>query len=97
MGTCSCWCWMWAANVGNHSLPLALLPRTSGVIAFEPNPQAFAVLQFNVAINGLEERIQTHRISPLGSGGGGHAAAAEQQPGRLQPGGGDAVAGGCGG
>lgn len=51
------------ANVGNHSLALALLPRTSGVIAFERNPQAFAVLQFNVAINGLEGRIQTHRLA----------------------------------
>ncbi|MBM5816113.1 MAG: FkbM family methyltransferase [Cyanobacteria bacterium K_Offshore_surface_m2_239] len=51
------------ANVGNHSLSLSLLPRTSGVIAFEPNPQAFAILQFNVAINGLEERIQTHRLA----------------------------------
>jgi FkbM family methyltransferase len=51
------------ANVGNHSLALALLPRTSGVIAFEPNPQAFALLQFNVAINGLEARINTHRLA----------------------------------
>jgi FkbM family methyltransferase len=51
------------ANVGNHSLALALLPRTSGVVAFEPNPQAFALLQFNVAINGLEARITTHRLA----------------------------------
>jgi len=51
------------ANVGNHSLALALLPRTSGVIAFEPNPQAFALLQFNVAINGLEGLIRTHRLA----------------------------------
>lgn len=51
------------ANVGNHSLSLALLRRTSGVMAFEPNPQAFAILQFNVAINGLEDRIQTHRLA----------------------------------
>jgi FkbM family methyltransferase len=51
------------ANVGNHSLALALLPRTSGVIAFEPNPQAFAMLQFNVAINGLEGKIKTHRLA----------------------------------
>ena len=42
---------------------LASLPSTSGVIEFEPNPQAFAVLQFNVAINGLEERITTHRLA----------------------------------
>ncbi len=51
------------ANVGNHCLALALLERTSGVIAFEPNPQAFALLQFNVAINGMEGRIQTHRLA----------------------------------
>lgn len=49
------------ANVGNHSLALALMPVTSGVIAFEPNPEAFAILRFNVAINGLEDRIQTYR------------------------------------
>lgn len=49
------------ANVGNHSLALALMPGTTGVIAFEPNPQAFAILRFNVAINGLEDRIETHR------------------------------------
>lgn len=51
------------ANVGNHSLVLAQLERTTGVIAFEPNPQAFAMLQFNVAINGLEQRITTHRLA----------------------------------
>lgn len=51
------------ANVGNHSLALALMPGTSGVIAFEPNPQAFAILRFNVAINEMEGMIQTQRLA----------------------------------
>lgn len=51
------------ANVGNHSLAFALLPKTTAVIAFEPNPQAFAILQFNVAINGLGARIRTHPLA----------------------------------
>ena len=51
------------ANVGNHSLWLAGLARTDRVISFEPNPEAFAILQYNVAINGLEDRITTHRMA----------------------------------
>ncbi len=51
------------ANVGNHSLWLAGLERTQRVIAFEPNPQAFAILQFNVAINGLQHKVKTHQLA----------------------------------
>jgi FkbM family methyltransferase len=51
------------ANVGNHSLWLATLERTQRVIAFEPNPQAFAILQYNVAINGLQHKVETHHLA----------------------------------
>lgn len=49
------------ANVGNHTLFAALFMHASRVIAFEPNPPAIAVLRANVALNGLEERVDmTH-------------------------------------
>lgn len=49
------------ANVGNHTLFAALFMKASRVIAFEPNPPAIAVLRANVALNGLEDRVDlTH-------------------------------------
>ena len=48
------------ANVGNHTLFAALF-MAAQVIAFEPNPPAIALLRANVALNGLDGRVDlTH-------------------------------------
>ena len=48
------------ANIGSYSLPLAR--RFQSVIALEPNPRDFQVLQKNVAAN-LLENVRTERVA----------------------------------
>lgn len=45
------------ANVGNHTVYFGLLPSTAKVISFEPHPEAFAILSFNVAFNKLTNKV----------------------------------------
>lgn len=45
------------ANVGNHSIFVAKTFPDAKVIAFEPHPDAFAVLSANVSFNRLSDRI----------------------------------------
>ena len=56
------------AHVGNHSVffALALGMRT---IAFEPNPDSFALLEENVAANGLGDMCELHEVG-VGRHGG---------------------------
>jgi FkbM family methyltransferase len=48
------------ANIGNHSLFFARYFRA--VCAFEPNPTALAVLECNVNLAGLQERVRVMRF-----------------------------------
>ena len=45
------------ANVGNHSIFIAKAFPDAKVIAFEPHPDAFALLAANVSFNRLNDRI----------------------------------------
>lgn len=45
------------ANIGFYSLVLSTCRRGLKVIAFEPNPKNFRLLQRNVTLNGLQDRI----------------------------------------
>jgi FkbM family methyltransferase len=50
--------WNIGANVGVHVLQMCALVGPAGrVVAFEPNPQAAALLRRNVALNGYSERV----------------------------------------
>lgn len=48
------------ANIGNHTL--ALSTRAHQIHAFEPIPQIFALLQRNIAQNGLQN-VQIHNVA----------------------------------
>ena len=51
--------WNVGANVGVYTLQLAHWVGARGrVVAFEPNPEARAVLTRNVALNGLQSRVE---------------------------------------
>src|SRR5262245_27548777 len=51
--------WNVGANIGVYALQLAHYVGPSGrVVAFEPNPEARAVLTRNVARNALESRVE---------------------------------------
>jgi FkbM family methyltransferase len=48
------------ANLGYYSLAVARRFPRSTVWSFEPDPQNYALLRANVALNGLEERVRTY-------------------------------------
>jgi FkbM family methyltransferase len=50
------------SNVGNHALYAAKVLGASRVIAFEPQPVAARILEINVALNNLADRITVHRL-----------------------------------
>lgn len=50
------------ANVGNHSLYALGYLGAERVIAFEPNPMAWHVLEVNAQLNGHGERVTIHRL-----------------------------------
>lgn len=58
------------ANIGNHSLFFAKVIGAK-VLAFEPNPEAFSILEANVALNQLTEEIDLHKIGVGSSAGRG--------------------------
>lgn len=51
------------ANQGLYSLIAASNPSCDNVIAFEPVSATFATLEFNIAANGLEPKIQPLRLA----------------------------------
>lgn len=51
------------ANIGTTSLPAAALWGAERVIAVEPDPDNFAILQFNVARNGLASKVSCVRAA----------------------------------
>lgn len=50
------------SNVGNHSLYAGLLLKAPHLICIEPNPQAAAILDLNLLLNGLDSRSTVHRL-----------------------------------
>ena len=49
------------ANVGNHSLYALAFLDAAKVVAFEPVPNASLLLEINIALNGLQDRVVLHR------------------------------------
>lgn len=50
------------ANIGNHTLYFAKVLGAGKVISVEPQVGVHATLKRNVALNGLEDRVVTHRV-----------------------------------
>jgi len=50
------------SNVGNHALYAAKILDARKVIAFEPNPVALRILEFNIVANGLRDRVVVHDV-----------------------------------
>lgn len=51
------------ANVGNHTLFLAMFCAASAVTAIEPNPAACALMDINLALNGLHAVHRFHGVA----------------------------------
>jgi FkbM family methyltransferase len=51
------------ANIGIYSLIVASSALQTSVYAFEPHPVTFSLLQENIALNGLQERIRAFPIA----------------------------------
>lgn len=50
------------AHIGAFTVPFARAVGTAGrVVAVEPDPHSFALLQRNVGLNGLADRVEPHR------------------------------------
>lgn len=58
-------------NIGNHTLYVAKFLHASRVVCFEPNPEAIALLQSNVALNGIGDVVD---LRHLGIGLSDHVA-----------------------
>ena len=58
------------ANVGNHTLYVALFLDARKVICVEPNRQAAAILRVNVDLNRLNDRVELHLGIGLSDGPG---------------------------
>lgn len=53
------------ANVGNHSVFWGRIAGAKSIVAFEPIPETFEILQRNVELNGLSKIVKIH---PFGLG-----------------------------
>ena len=79
------------ANIGSHTVPFAL-EADCRVLAIEPVPELFELLERNVHRNGLQGAVRCHRaaisrtggvgemIVPATNGGGGELACPGRQP-----------------
>src|SRR4029077_20038273 len=57
-------CWNIGANVGEHVLQMARLVGPTGrVLAFEPNPEAAALLATNIQLNRYSDRVSIVEIA----------------------------------
>ena len=50
------------ANIGNHSLFFSWYLHPKKIFAFEPAPDTYVILQKNIEINGLDERISAINV-----------------------------------
>jgi FkbM family methyltransferase len=51
------------ANVGNHSIFVALARPEARLVSFEPHPEAFTILSANVGLNRLFDRVELNRVA----------------------------------
>jgi len=57
-------CWNIGANVGEHVLQMARIVGPTGrVLAFEPNPEAAALLATNIHLNGYCNRVSISEVA----------------------------------
>lgn len=77
------------ANVGNHTLYFLTQTAAGKVIAVEPNPPAYRILDLNIRLNGLTDRAEVHRVGLSDSPGTAHSRAPYRNLGGswLEPGG----------
>lgn len=68
------------ANVGMYSI-FAALAREAKVVAFEPESQNFAILNRNIALNRMDQRIQAYCIALSDRTGPDRLYLSEQHPG----------------
>lgn len=76
------------ANIGNHTVFLAAVCGLR-VEAFEPSPRLFAILQRNVTLNDLTDRVTLHRCAAGSIAGRGRLVAGPEAnlgQTRVQPG-----------
>jgi FkbM family methyltransferase len=50
------------ANVGNHSVYASKIMGADRIVAVEPNPDAYRILELNLLLNGLSDRSCVHRV-----------------------------------
>ena len=58
------------ANTGSFTLLAKFVPGLR-VVAFEPNPQVFKVLESHVRLNGIEELVELHNVALMDKAGTG--------------------------
>lgn len=51
------------ANIGTTTIPAVVRYGATRVIAFEPAPDAYALLRCNVVLNGLDEQVDTLQVA----------------------------------
>lgn len=56
-------------NIGNHVIYVSSVCKPGKVIAFEPNPEAFQILETNVHLNELSHLVSLHRLGVSSTGG----------------------------
>lgn len=50
------------ANIGNHSVFFAKILGAK-VLSFEPNPEAYSILEASVALNDLSDTVELHKVA----------------------------------
>ena len=50
------------ANVGNHAIYVLTHLDATKAVVFEPNPDAVAILEVNVALNSLTDKVTIHQV-----------------------------------
>lgn len=69
------------ANIGNHTLFFACIANAKNVVSFEGNPKTFKLLEKNIALNTLENRVKIYNCV-LGEHKG-HAKIAHEEPANI--------------
>ncbi|NDW04373.1 FkbM family methyltransferase [Jiella pacifica] len=57
------------ANIGTYSLFLSRLAGVGAIHAFEPNGKSFEELGRNIVLNGLAQKVHTHRLAASSTSG----------------------------
>ena len=68
------------ANIGNHTIYFGTVMGAAKVLAFEPQAHCHETLCANIALNGLEDRVQAYNClvgADTGNGGAGQVQRAQ--------------------